>query len=394
MARACSLTPLLHGCESMGELRAGKAEAARVGAVSPETVLRPEILGWKAYHVPDSAGMVKLDAMENPFSLDDSVRTILAKALSDAPINRYPDAGAGALRSLMKRTLEIPESADVLLGNGSDELIQILCQAVAKPGAVVLGVEPSFVMYRVSAAIAGVRYEGVPLKPDFAIDEAALFEAIDAHRPALIFLAYPNNPTGNLFDDGLVRRVIERAPGLVVVDEAYHAFAGRSWMPQVGAWPNLLVMRTLSKLGLAGLRLGYLVGSNEWLRQLDKVRLPYNINVLTQVAARVTLENLRVLLDQASTIVRQRSVLQAALSEVRGVRVFPSEANFVTFRIPDAVSVFEQLRQNRVLIKCLHGAHPLLVDCLRVTVGSAEENAVFLDTLRRIVSLEVPRNGG
>jgi histidinol-phosphate aminotransferase len=378
----------------MGERRADRVEAAGTGPVSPESVLRPEVLSWKAYHVPDSAGMLKLDAMENPFSMDPSVRKVLAEVLGNAPINRYPDAGAGALRSLMKRTLEIPESADILLGNGSDELIQILCQAVARPGAVVLGVEPSFVMYRVSAAIAGTRYVGVPLRPDFAIDEGALFEAIETHRPALIFLAYPNNPTGNLFDDDLIRRVIERAAGLVVVDEAYHAFAGRTWMPEVCAWPNLLVMRTLSKLGLAGLRLGYLVGKSEWISELDKVRLPYNINVLTQLAARVSLENLGVLLDQASRIVQQRSVLLGELARIRDVRVFPSEANFVTFRIPDAAGVFEKLRQNRILIKCLHGAHPLLADCLRVTVGSAEDNAVFLDTLRRIMSLEVPRNGG
>ncbi len=378
----------------MGDRRPVSVDVRNHGQASPESVLRPEVLGWKAYHVPDSAGMLKLDAMENPFGMEASVRQILADVLSNAPINRYPDAGADVLRSLMKRTLEIPESAEILLGNGSDELIQILCQAVARPGAVVLGVEPSFVMYRISAAIAGAHYVGVPLSANFAIDESALFQAIEEHRPALIFIAYPNNPTGNLFDDDLIRRVVERAPGLVVVDEAYHAFAGKSWMPQVCAWPNLLVMRTLSKLGLAGLRLGYLVGRPEWIDQLDKVRLPYNINVLTQLAAKVSLENLGVLLGQASRIVQQRGELMTALSSIPGVHVFPSEANFVTFRVSGAVAVFEALRENRILIKCLHGAHPLLADCLRVTVGSADENLMFLDALRRITSLEVSRHGG
>ncbi len=378
----------------MGDRRAASVDVRSHGQASPESVLRPEVLGWKAYHVPDSAGMLKLDAMENPFAMEASVRQILADVLSNAPINRYPDAGAGTLRSLMRRTLEIPEGAELLLGNGSDELIQILCQAVARPGAVVLGVEPSFVMYRISAAVAGAHYVGVPLRADFAIDESALFQAIEEHDPALIFIAYPNNPTGNLFDDDLIRRVVERAPGLVVVDEAYHAFAGRTWMPQVCAWPNLLVMRTLSKLGLAGLRLGYLVGMPEWIGQLDKVRLPYNINVLTQLAAKVSLENLDVLLGQASKIVQQRGELMAALGHIPGVHVFPSEANFVTFRVAGAVAVFEALRESRILIKCLHGAHPLLADCLRVTVGSADENLMFLDALRRIMSLEVSRNGG
>jgi histidinol-phosphate aminotransferase len=355
---------------------------SRVGeAVTPASVLRPELLTWRAYHVADSAGMVKLDAMENPYALPADLQRVLGDALAEAAINRYPDPSPAALKSLLRAKLELPGDAEILLGNGSDEIIQILCQAVARPGAVVLGVEPSFVMYRVSAAAAGLRYEGVQLRSDFSIDEAALNDAIDTHRPALLFLACPNNPTGNLFDPEVVRRVIARAPGLVVIDEAYHAFANATYLGEIARARNVVVMRTLSKLGLAGLRLGFLVGSAEWLGELDKLRLPYNVNALTQIAATVALEHLDVLVGQARAILAERSPLAASLARLPGVTVFPSDANFITFRVPSATETFAGLKARKVLIKNLHGAHPLLANCLRVTVGTPDENRAFLDAL-------------
>jgi histidinol-phosphate aminotransferase len=361
-----------------------------LGPVDPASVFRPEILAWKAYHVPDSAGMVKLDAMENPYSLPDTLRQTLGEALADAAIHRYPDPSPQGLKSLLRERLDLPRDMEILLGNGSDEIIQLLCLAVARPGAVVMGVEPSFVMYRVSAATAGVRYEGVPLRDDFSIDEPALMQAIEKHRPALLFLACPNNPTGNLFDPEVVRRVISRAPGLVVIDEAYHAFAGATYLPALASSANVLVMRTLSKLGLAGLRLGFVVGRHDWLGELDKLRMPYNVNVLTQIAAGVVLGHLDVLTAQASAIVAERAPLIAALSKHPGVQVFPSNANFVTFRVPDGPVAFAGIKARGVLIKNLHGAHPLLANCLRVTVGAPQENRAFLEAFAATLD---PRNG-
>lgn len=358
------------------------AQTDRAGeTVTPANVLRPEILAWRAYHVADSAGMVKLDAMENPYALPPELQRVLGDALGRAAINRYPDPSPAALKALLRAKLDLPADADILLGNGSDEIIQVLCQAVAKPGAVVMGVEPSFVMYRVSSAAAGLRYEGVPLRDDFSIDETALHAAIDAHRPALLFLACPNNPTGNLFDPDVVRRVIARTPGLVVIDEAYHAFAGATHLGELARARNVVVMRTLSKLGLAGLRLGFLVGAAEWLVELDKLRLPYNVNALTQIAATVALEHIDVLTTQARAILAERAPLAAALAALPGVTVFPSDANFITFRVPSAPETFAALKARKVLIKNLHGAHPLLANCLRVTVGTPAENRAFLDAL-------------
>src|SRR5688572_25886881 len=207
---------------------------------TPEDVIRDEIRALKAYHVPPSAGMVKLDAMENPYRLPPEIRARLARAVEEAALNRYPDPGARELKAGLREALAVPEGIELLLGNGSDELIQMLIMAVARPGAVVLGVEPSFVMFRMIAAFAGAHYVGVDLREDFSLDIERTLAAIEQHRPAVVFIAYPNNPTGNLFDAAMIARVIEAAPGLVVVDEAYHAFADASFLPRIARHPNLV----------------------------------------------------------------------------------------------------------------------------------------------------------
>jgi histidinol-phosphate aminotransferase len=355
-------------------------------AKEPEDIIREEIRALKAYHVQPSGGMVKLDAMENPYGLPADLRARLGKLVEEAALNRYPDAHGHELKAGLRRALGVPEDIELMLGNGSDELIQMLLLAVARPGAVVLGVEPSFVMFRMIAAFAGARYVGVDLREDFSLDIERLLAAMDQHRPAVVFIAYPNNPTGNLFDAAMVNRVIEAAPGLVVMDEAYHAFAGSSFLERIARHPNLLVMRTLSKLGLAGIRLGVLAGAGRWIAELDKVRLPYNVNTLTQAVAREVLRHGGVLTEQAGAIKLERRRLGEALRAVRGVTVYPSDANFILFRISQAERVFEGLKRRGVLIKSLHGSHRLLADCLRVTVGTPEENAAFLSALNQTLT--------
>lgn len=351
--------------------------------MKPEQLIRPEILRLNAYHVPDARGMVKLDAMENPYRLPSELGESLGELLAATPINRYPDPRALELKAVLRQSFAIPDGLDILLGNGSDELIQILTLALARPGATLLSVEPSFVMYRLIAEFCGMRYAGVSLTPDFALDEAAMLEAIAAHKPALVFLAYPNNPTGNAFDRGVIERIIRATPGLVVVDEAYHAFAGGlSFLDDVIRYDNLLVMRTVSKLGLAGLRLGYLVGAPGWIAEFDKLRLPYNVGVLTQKAARFALQNMAVLEHQAALIVAERARLAQALQAIEAVTVHDSVANFLLLRMRRAAAVFEGLKRRGVLVKNLDGAHPLLTDCLRVTVGTPDENGLFLEALK------------
>ena len=353
---------------------------------APDEIIRDEIRALTAYHVPDSAGMVKLDAMENPYRLPAALQAEIAQVVAAAALNRYPDPGATRLKARLREVLEIPTGAEVLLGNGSDEIIQMLVMAAARPGATVLGLEPSFVMFRLIAAFCGVRFVGVPLREDFTLDADRTLASIALHQPALVFIAYPNNPTGNLFDASALQAIVQSAPGLVVIDEAYHAFAGRSMMPHVATAPNLLVMRTLSKLGLAGLRLGLVAGAGAWLHHVDKVRLPYNVNVLTQIVAERVLDHHDVLVQQAAAIRAERARLHAELEHTSGVEPYQSDANFILFRCPDATRVFEGLKRRGVLIKNLDGAHPALADCLRVTVGTPEENARFLDSLRKTVN--------
>lgn len=354
-------------------------------AVTPERLLRPEVLALHAYHAPAGTGMVKLDAMENPYPLPRELCGEIANLVADAPVNRYPDAGARSLKEKIRAVTGLPPGMEVLLGNGSDELIQLLALAVNKPGAVLLSVEPSFVMYKMIAAFAGMQYIGVPLAQDFALDLPAMLDSIRRHRPTLVFLAYPNNPTGNLFDADAIAQIIEATPGLVVVDEAYYAFADASFIPQLARYSNLLVMRTFSKLGMAGLRLGFLAGSQEWLGQLEKLRLPYNVGVLPQLVAEKLLQHHEVLMQQAMRIRQDRAWLYERLVGTVDVRAYPSEANFILFRVPDAGKVFEGLKQRGILIKNLHGAHPALDHCLRVTVGTPDQNGQFMAALQESI---------
>ncbi len=357
-------------------------------ALTPLELVRPEIQALRAYQVPDAAGLIKLDAMENPYGWPEGLKSEWLEVLRGAELNRYPDPQGRQVQEALRRAMAIPSGMWLLLGNGSDELIQMLALTLAHPGRKVLSLDPGFVMYRMIALFVGMEYVGVPLRPDdFSLDLPAVLEALERECPVLTFVAYPNNPTGNLFDAQAIERIIEAAPGLVILDEAYAPFTDRSFLPRLGKWPNLLVLRTLSKMGLAGLRLGYLAGPEEWLREIDKTRLPYNINCLTQASAAFALRHKAMLDAQTQAIRAERAGLFDALAAIPGVSPYPSEANFILIRLPSgkADDCFAGLKARGVLVKNLNGAHPLLSDCLRVTVGTPEENGIFLSALGRML---------
>ncbi|MGB1110888.1 MAG: histidinol-phosphate transaminase, partial [Gammaproteobacteria bacterium] len=317
--------------------------------------VRPEIQALSAYHVPNPGDMVKLDAMENPYHWPADMVAEWQLLLAGVEVNRYPDPAARQLVERLRHNMAIAADQSVILGNGSDELIQIMAMALAAPGRCVMSVEPSFVMYRMIATFVGMDYHGVPLADDFSIDLDAMLAAIERHQPALVFIAYPNNPTGNLFDEAAIEAIIKATPGLVVVDEAYNAFAQASFMNRLGEFDNLVVMRTVSKLGLAGLRLGLLAGPAEWVDEFNKVRLPYNINVLTQLSTDFALSHEAVLDEQTAAIRADRAVMDEALRAMPGLTVYPSSANFILFRTPEAKAtpLFEALKQRGVLVKNL-----------------------------------------
>jgi histidinol-phosphate aminotransferase len=349
-------------------------------SVGPEQVIREDIRALSAYHVQDAQGMIKLDAMENPYRLPAELQRQIGEAVARAPLNRYPDPASTALKDKLRRVIGIAPEYELILGNGSDELIHIIIQCAARPGAAVLAPAPTFAMYGMYSAFCALRYVGVPLNADFTLDLPRFLAAMEEHKPAVVFLSYPNNPTGNLFDETALDQIMERAPGLVVVDEAYGPFASASFIGRLAKYRNLVLLRTLSKLGLAGIRLGYAVARAEWIREFDKVRGPYNVSVLTQVVAETVLDHYEVLEDQARRIRSERARLEAALQRLPGVITYPSHANFVLARVPAAQRVLEGLKARRILIKSFPG-QPALEGCLRFTVGTAEENEQLVTAL-------------
>ena len=354
-----------------------------------ENLVRPEIRALSAYPVGDASGMVKLDAMENPHQWSEELKQAWAEKLQHADINRYPHPQAPKVKAGLRKAMNVPEEFDCLLGNGSDEIIQLLAMLVAKPGAKIMAPEPGFVMYKMIATFCGVDYVGVPLTADFELDMTAMLKCINEQQPELIFLAQPNNPTANLYSESQLRELIQASQGLVIMDEAYLPFSSRNHLHFLAEFDNVLVMRTLSKVGLAGLRLGMIFGRSEWLNELDKIRMPYNINVLTQISAEFALEHYDILLDQCEQIKQQRTRMDNALTEL-GFKCYKSEANFILARADmafegQAKEIFEQLKQHNVLIKCLAGGHPLLENCLRFTVGTEQENTVLLAALADIL---------
>ena len=357
-----------------------------------DTIIRPDIRALSPYQVQPADGFVKLDAMENPYRLPENLRAQLGARLAEVAMNRYPVPSYTALKQSICSKLGVPDGFDIVLGNGSDELISMVSVACAKPGAKVLAPVPGFVMYAMSAQLAGLDFIGVPLLPDLTLDLPAMLAAIVQHRPAITYLAYPNNPTGTLFEAADITTILLAVgdTGVVIVDEAYQPFAQASFMPRLHEFDNLLVMRTVSKLGLAGIRLGYMAGSQALLTEFDKVRPPYNINVLTQAAAEFVLEHADILDQQAASLRAQRALLASSLAALPGVTVFPSAANFLLIRVHGAAvsadAVFANLHSRKVLVKNVGKMHPLLQGCLRITVSTPAENAVLLSALTASLS--------
>ncbi|MDO5691826.1 MAG: histidinol-phosphate transaminase [Pseudomonadota bacterium] len=355
---------------------------------TPLARIRQDVQGMHAYAVQDSTGMLKMDAMENPHRLPPELQAELGRRLGGIAINRYPGARVDDLKTALHTWAKPPAGWSLMLGNGSDELISLLAMACDIPGASILAPVPGFVMYPMSAQLQGLDFHGVPLAPDFALDEAAMLAAIAQHRPAILYLAYPNNPTGTLWDAGVIERLIAAQgaqSGLVVMDEAYQPFAARSWIENARANPaahrHVLVMRTLSKFGLAGVRIGYMLGDAGLIAEVDKVRPPYNISVLNAECALFAIEHADVFAAQAADIRAERAALIEALAKLPGVTPFPSEGNMLLVRVPDAAKVFDGMKARNVLIKNVSKMHPLLANCVRLTVGTADENAQMLAAL-------------
>ena len=352
----------------------------------PRTRIRQDIQSMHAYAVQDSAGLVKLDAMENPHRLPAALQAHLGQRLGALAFNRYPDGRVNDLRLALADYAQMPEGFDIMLGNGSDELISLLALACDIPNASILSPLPGFVMYGMSAQLQGLKFIGVPLTPDFELDEAAMLAAIAEHKPAITYLAYPNNPTANLWDDAVIENIINavgQQGGLVVMDEAYQPFASKSYINRITQHTHVLLMRTLSKFGLAGVRLGYMMGPKALIAEIDKVRPPYNISVLNCECALFALENSDVFATQALDLIAQRAMLLESLGKMQGVKCWKSDANMILVRVADSTKTFEAIKAQGVLVKNVSKMHPLLNNCLRLTVGTSDENVQMLLALEK-----------
>lgn len=349
-----------------------------------KTIFRREVLAVSAYKVADARGLIKLDAMENPYNWPEELVDRWLETLKLCELNRYPDPTAKQLSRTIRTQNKIADGLEIVLGNGSDEIIQMLLMALP-PTASVLAPQPSFVMYQQISQSLGLNFINVPLQSEsFALDLAAMLNTITEQQPTIIFLAYPNNPTGNLFSTEAIDKILTVSKGLVVIDEAYAPFANASYLDALTKYDNLLVMRTVSKLGLAGLRLGYLVGAPAIIEELDKIRLPYNINILTQATAQFALEHHDMFDQQCQLICAERSRIFEQLSHLDGITPYPSSANFILLKTPTdkATDIFTAIKQQGVLIKNMSPQNGLMTDCLRVTIGKPEENDAFLTALR------------
>ena len=348
--------------------------------------IRQDVQSMHAYAVQNSTGMVKLDAMENPHRLPADLQEKLGQRLGALALNRYPDGRVNDLRAALAAYAQMPDGFDIMLGNGSDELISLLAMACDMPGAAIVSPVPGFVMYAMSAQLQGLKFVGVPLTAEFELDEAAMLAAVAEHKPAITYIAYPNNPTANLWDDAVIEKIViavGKQGGLVVMDEAYQPFASKSYAGRIARHSHVLLLRTLSKFGLAGVRLGYLMGPRALIAEIDKVRPPYNISVLNYECALFALEHREVFTAQAQEIRAQRAMLLEALSAMAGVKAWKSDANMILIRVPDAAKTFDGMKARGVLVKNVSKMHALLANCLRLTVGTFEENALMLAALEK-----------
>jgi histidinol-phosphate aminotransferase len=346
-------------------------------------VFRQDVQSMHAYAIQPSTGLMKLDAMENPHRLPRELQEELGRRLGEVALNRYPGERVNDLRRALAAHAGMPPGYDIMLGNGSDEIISLIAMACDVPGASVLAPLPGFVMYAMSAQLQGLKFIGVPLTPDFELDGRAMLDAIREHQPTIVYLAYPNNPTANLWDDAVIEKIIEAAPGLVVMDEAYQPFSSRTWATRLTKHPHVLLMRTMSKFGLAGVRIGYLIGRQELVGEIDKVRPPYNISVLNCECALFALGYAEVFAAQARELREERERLQTVLGALPGVKAWPSDANMILARVPDAQKTFDGLKAHGVLVKNVSRMHPLLANCLRLTVGTHDENTRMIEGLAK-----------
>lgn len=341
-----------------------------------QSLIRENVKGLKPYssardeYVADGSPMVFLDANENPF---------------ENGVNRYPDPQQRRLKSVLAERKEIPIE-HILLGNGSDEVLDLIFRAFCEPKVDnVITLPPTYGMYKVLAAINDIENREVLLTENFQPEVEKILKQTDENSK-LLFLCSPNNPTGNNFSEQKIIHFLENFNGLVVIDEAYIDFSdGQSWTTRLREYPNLIVIQTLSKAyGLAGIRLGICLASEEIISVLNTIKPPYNVNELTQNHALKRLQSVSRIRLEIAEILNQRKLVVKVLKHVDFIeKVYPSDANFILVKVDNADTRYKQLL-NKGIVTRNRSNQPLCENTLRFTIGTAEENIKLVMALKEI----------
>ncbi len=347
-------------------------------------LIHRQILELSAYQTVPFSGPVKLDAMESPYGISSTLQSEWQAVLGQVDVNRYPDPGAVELKERLSQVFSIPTGYRLTLGNGSDELLQLIQLTVGGHGRTIMAPQPSFSMYEIIAQYTRAKFVGVDLNDSFQLSKDKWLDSVQTHTPSCVFFAYPNNPTGNFFDPELIEQTAQMIEGIVVADEAYFAYSGRSLLPLLEQHDNIVVVRTLSKSGLAGLRLGYMISHPRWAENFEKLRMPYNVGVLNQAGAVFALDHWGEVCRTIQFVLDERQRVREELECLTGLEIYDSETNFIVLKTlnKSADEVFDDMKQRGILIRKLNSMHPMLDNFLRISVGLPHENDAMINALR------------
>ncbi len=347
-----------------------------------EQLIRPELANLKPYKVYDFPHKIKMDANENPYEIPQNIREAVADEIFRHNFNRYPDPVATDLRKAIAVEFGIDPDL-IVVGNGSDELINYLVSAFTGAGSKVIFPIPTFSIYGICSELWGVKVSAIPLSENFELQTEEIMSEMKSSNKSMVFIGYPNNPTGNCFSYQAIMDIINcDANSIIVVDEAYAEFSGKSFIPLLNEYDNLVILRTFSKAyGLAGLRIGYMIAKKEIINQILKVKMVFNINSLSQKIALILLKYKDQMFDLIQKILKERERLSNMLDCIDWIKRYHSDANFILFRTEyDSEKVFYRLLSKGILVRAFSDKG-LLENCLRVTVGKPEENDLFISAL-------------
>ncbi len=346
-------------------------------------LVRPNVKSLKAYHVDNYDCKIKLHANENPFQLPTEILDLISASFKDFEFNRYPDPGCLQLREAISKIANIP-SQNLIVGNGSDELLQLIMQVFCGPGDGVAFPDPSFAMYSILAKSMALKPVPFSLNGQWDFKAETLLEIVEQNQTKVVFFSFPNNPTGNCFSSEEIEKILNEFKGIVVLDEAYFDFSRKTFKDRLTTNNNLIILRSLSKIGLASLRVGFAAACPLIIEELNKIRLPYNSNSFSQMVANEALKQFHLIQKQIDLIIQERTQLFNSLSQLSEVQVFPSDSNFLLFKTSqNSGEIFQKLAKKDILLRDL-SSHPKLKNCLRVTVGTPDENSKFLQEIKQI----------